>query len=111
MVDRNIQRSVALRASPSLAATAFSPCTLGDLACGWFFTPKGENDMVARQILSSAGIAVFIGQNADKAHWVDVDRCYLRTPMPAEASAAAQAVPMCACSTCWAVLAPVRRTP
>ena len=37
------------------------PSWLGELAFGWFFTPKGENDKYARQIRSSAGIAVFAG--------------------------------------------------
>ena len=61
------------------------PAWLGDLAFGWFFTPKGENDKYARQILSSAGLAVFIGQAADKAHWVDVGRCYERFALQATA--------------------------
>ena len=61
------------------------PARLGDLAFGWFFTPKGENDKVARQIRSSAGIAVFVGQTADKARLVDVGRCYERFALQATA--------------------------
>jgi hypothetical protein len=61
------------------------PTWLGDLAFGWFFTPKGENDKIARQIRSSAGIAVFVGQAADKAHWVEVGRCYERFALQATA--------------------------
>ena len=61
------------------------PAWIGDLAFGWFFTPHGENDKYARQIRSSAGIAVFIGQTADKAHWVDVGRCYERFALQATA--------------------------
>ena len=61
------------------------PAWLGDLAFGWFFTPKGENDKYVRQIRSSAGIAVFIGQTADKAHWVEVGRCYERFALQATA--------------------------
>ena len=61
------------------------PTWLGDLAFGWVFTSKGENDKYARQIRSSAGIAVFIGQVADKAHWVDVGRCYERFALQATA--------------------------
>ena len=61
------------------------PAWLGDLAFGWFFSTKGENDKYARQIRSSAGIAVFIGQSADKAHWVDVGRCYERFALQATA--------------------------
>jgi hypothetical protein len=61
------------------------PTWLGDLAFGWFFTPKGENDRYSRQIRSSAGIAVFVGQSADKAHWVEVGRCYERFALQATA--------------------------
>ena len=34
---------------------------------------------------SSAGIAVFVGQTADKAHWVEVGRCYERFALQATA--------------------------
>ena len=61
------------------------PAWIGDLAFKWFFTPQGENDKYARQIRSSAGIAVFVGQTADKAHWVDVGRCYERFALQATA--------------------------
>ena len=61
------------------------PTWLGNLAFGWFFTPKGENDKNARQVRNSAGIAVFVGQAADKAHWVEVGRCYERFALQATA--------------------------
>ena len=61
------------------------PHWLGQLAFGWFFTARRENDKVARQIRNSAGIAVFVGQVADKAHWVDVGRCYERFALQATA--------------------------
>ena len=61
------------------------PTGIGDLAFGWVFTPKGENDKYAHQIRSSAGIAVFVGQSADKAHWVEVGRCYERFALQATA--------------------------
>ena len=61
------------------------PTWIGDLAFGWFFTPKSENDKYARQIRSSAGIAVFVGQAVDKAHWVEVGRCYERFALQATA--------------------------
>ncbi len=61
------------------------PSWLGEVAFGWFFTPKGENEKYARQIRSSAGIAVFVGQVADKPHWVDVGRCYERFALQATA--------------------------
>ena len=52
------------------------PTWLGELAFGLFFTPKSENDKIARQLRSAAGLAVFVGQADDKAHWVQVGRCY-----------------------------------
>jgi hypothetical protein len=61
------------------------PTWLGDLAFGWLFTVKGENDKYAQRVRSSAGIAVFLGQSADKAHWVDVGRCYERFALQATA--------------------------
>ncbi len=61
------------------------PAWLGELAFGAFFTPKSENDKYARQIRSSAGIAVFVGQTPDKAHWVEVGRCYERFALQATA--------------------------
>jgi hypothetical protein len=59
------------------------PTWLGELAFGWIYTPNGENDKIVRQVRSSAGIAVFVGQAADKAHWVDVGRCYERFALQA----------------------------
>ena len=61
------------------------PTWLGELAFGWLFRAKSENDKYARQIRSSGGIAVFIGQAADKAHWVEVGRCYERFALQATA--------------------------
>ena len=61
------------------------PSWLGELAFGWLFTAKSENDKVARQIRSSGGIAVFVGQAADPAHWVEVGRCYERFALQATA--------------------------
>jgi hypothetical protein len=61
------------------------PTWFGKLAFSLVFKPKGENDKYARQIRSSAGIAVFVGQAADKAHWVEVGRCYERFALQATA--------------------------
>jgi hypothetical protein len=61
------------------------PNWLGKLAFGWFFTAEGENDKYARQIRNSAGIAVFVGESADKAHWVQVGRAYERFALQATA--------------------------
>ena len=61
------------------------PSWLGRLAFSKFFTPEVENDKIASQIRSSSGIAVFRGQASDKAHWVDVGRCYERFALQATA--------------------------
>lgn len=61
------------------------PTWLGELAFGLVFRPKGENEKYARQIRSSAGIAVFVGDEADKSHWVEVGRCYERFALQATA--------------------------
>ena len=59
------------------------PTWLGDLAFGWFYEPKSENEKYVRQIRSSAGLAIFVGRTADKANWVDVGRCYERFALQA----------------------------
>ena len=61
------------------------PTWIGDLAFGLLLRPKSENDKYAQQIRSSAGIAVFVGNTADKAHWVQVGRCYERFALQATA--------------------------
>ena len=61
------------------------PSWIGDLAFRWILTPKGENEKYARQVRSSAGIAVFVGLASDKAHWVEVGRCYERFALQATA--------------------------
>jgi hypothetical protein len=61
------------------------PAWLGDLAFGWFFTAQGENEKIARQVRNSAGLAVFVGAVADKAHWVAVGRAYERFALQATA--------------------------
>ena len=68
-----------LSGSPNL------PTWLGERAFGLVFRPKGENDKYVRQVRSSAGIAVFIGESADKALWVEVGRCYERFALQATA--------------------------
>lgn len=61
------------------------PAWLGDLMFGFFFTPKAENEKYVKHLRSSAGIAVFAGAKEDKAHWVEVGRCYERFALQATA--------------------------
>ncbi len=54
------------------------PAWLGSLLFGLFFTPKNENDKYAKQVRSSAGIAVFVSEADNPAQWIEVGRCYER---------------------------------
>ena len=62
-----------------------TPSWIGEAAFRWLLTAQGDNDRIARQVRSSAGIAVFAGLAADKAHWVEVGRCYERFALQATA--------------------------
>lgn len=81
--------SDAVRTGDGLYAAASGnpslPSWLGKLLFGMVFTPRSENDKYAKQVRSSAGIAIFVGNAADKAHWVDVGRCYQRFALQAAA--------------------------
>ncbi|MCW5623435.1 MAG: Tat pathway signal protein [Burkholderiales bacterium] len=48
-------------------------------------TPRHENDRCARQIRSSAGIAIFVSERDDAAHRVEAGRCYERFALQATA--------------------------
>ena len=61
------------------------PRWLGSLAMHWVLAPASENDRCARQVRNSAGIAVFASATNDKAHWVEVGRCYERFALQATA--------------------------
>lgn len=62
-----------------------APRWLGSRLFDLFFTPQRENDKYARQVRSSAGIAVFVSERDDKAHWLEVGRCYERFALQATA--------------------------
>jgi hypothetical protein len=61
-----------LSGNPSL------PSSLGSVLFDLFFTPKSENDKYAKQVRSSAGIAVFVADGSSPADWLEVGRCYER---------------------------------
>jgi hypothetical protein len=61
------------------------PRWLGSRVMDLFFTPKSESERYARQIRNSAGIAVFVSDISDKAHWVEAGRCYERFALQATA--------------------------
>jgi hypothetical protein len=61
------------------------PRWLGNLLSKLLFRAQPENDKNARFIRSSAGIAVFVSDVDDKAHWVEAGRCYERFALQATA--------------------------
>lgn len=68
-----------------------APDWLGRLLFDVFFTEEAENDKYARQIRSSAGIAVFVSEVEDKSHWVEAGRAYERFALQAAAMGVRQA--------------------
>lgn len=61
------------------------PGWLGSLLFDEFFTEKAENDKYARQVRSSAGIAVFVSEGEDKPHWIEAGRAFQRFALQATA--------------------------
>ena len=61
------------------------PRWIGSPLFGMFFKPKAENDKYAKHLRSSAGVAVFVSEASDKAHWIEAGRCYERFALQAAA--------------------------
>ena len=61
------------------------PTWLGSAMFDATFKPKAENDKYARQIDTSAGVAVFVGEREDKDHWTRVGRSSQRFALQATA--------------------------
>ena len=61
------------------------PTWLAKLIVGMVLTPKGQIDTDARNIRSSAGVAVFVARADDKRAWVEVGRTYERFALQATA--------------------------
>jgi hypothetical protein len=59
------------------------PRWLGNLLSKLLFRAQPENEKNTRYIRSSAGIAVFVSDVDDKAHWVEAGRCYERFALQA----------------------------
>lgn len=86
-----------MRFSPDLALATgdglFSACSgrpglpewLGRQVFDHAFTPTSENDKYARQLDTSAGVAVFIARQSDKSHWVQAGRACQRFALQATA--------------------------
>ena len=61
------------------------PTWLGSSFFDLFVTTKSENDKYAKQVRSSAGIAIFVSNTSNKENWVEVGRCYERFALQATA--------------------------
>ncbi len=59
------------------------PGWLGPTMMRLVFTAKGENDKYARELRSSAGLAIFVSESSDREHWVDAGRAYQRFALQA----------------------------
>ncbi len=69
----------ALTGNPTL------PTWLGPRLFDWVFRADAENDKYARQLRTSAGVAVFVSEQSDKDHWVRVGRACQRFALQATA--------------------------
>ncbi len=61
------------------------PSFIGNMLFDFAFTAKAENNRLAEQVRSSAGLAVFISEKDDKPHWVQAGRSYQRFALQAAA--------------------------
>lgn len=61
------------------------PTWLGPLMLDWFLSAESENEKYARQIASSAGIAVFVSQQDNPEHWILAGRASQRFALQATA--------------------------
>jgi len=59
------------------------PTPLGGIAFDQLFNAAAENDKYARQIGSSAGLAVFTAESADPTHWIKVGQACQRFALEA----------------------------
>lgn len=62
-----------------------APAWLGSLLFDLFFSEGAENDKYARQVRSSAGIAVFASERDEQAHWIEAGRAFQRFALQATA--------------------------
>ncbi|MGJ5179767.1 Acg family FMN-binding oxidoreductase [Bradyrhizobium oligotrophicum] len=59
------------------------PTAIGGIAFDRLFDASAENDKYARQIVSSAGIAVFAAEQANPAHWIKAGQACQRFALEA----------------------------
>jgi hypothetical protein len=79
----------AIRTSDGLSTRASGNASLprwaGSRLFDLFVTAKGENRHYAELIRSSAGLAIFVSDVSDRAHWIEAGRCYQRFALQATA--------------------------
>jgi hypothetical protein len=61
------------------------PAWIGRPLFRWLFRKDAENEKYKKQIRSSSGVAVFIGDKEDKDHWIKVGRSFQRFALQATA--------------------------
>ena len=61
------------------------PRWLGSRIFGMVFKEKTENDKYAKHLRSSSGVAVFVSEADDRAHWVEAGRSFERFALQAAA--------------------------
>ena len=67
------------------SGNASVPRWIGSRLFDMFYTAKSENEKYAHQLRSSAGIAIFVSDLNDKAHWIAAGRSYQRFALQATA--------------------------
>jgi hypothetical protein len=92
---RELKSWVRFNAEQALASQdgLFGPCSgnrtvptvIGKTLFSRFFDKDDENQKYRSQLRSSAGIAIFTGDKADKEHWVKVGRSFQRFALQATA--------------------------
>ncbi|MFZ2989401.1 Acg family FMN-binding oxidoreductase [Ideonella sp.] len=61
------------------------PRWLASPLMGLFLSAGSENERYARQVRNASGIAIFVSEVSDRAHWVETGRCYERFALQATA--------------------------
>jgi hypothetical protein len=69
---------------PSMATgNPVMPDMVGRIAYDLFFSAEGETAKAARHVATSSGLAVFVGEEADPAHWMKVGQACQRFALAA----------------------------
>lgn len=62
-----------------------APKWIGNLILRFALKATNQNKKDLRNILSSSGVAVFVSDHENQAHWIEAGRCYERFALQAEA--------------------------